>query len=89
MNSNCVCCGDDYTNMKPTSYPTGAKSIPFVSEMQLLSKYGKQKIKLAFCDKHGNNLRACTRITNKGILQIRNTNSMRWNNAEKLGIVIV
>ena len=84
---SCVCCKHDWKDRKPTPYTTGAKSIPFVTKMQLLSKYGRQKIKLALCDLHGNNLRTYTRITNNGILQIRNVKTRRWNNAEKLGTV--
>ncbi len=87
----CVCCGLEWYDKKLTSYSTGAKSILMIRVMQLLSKFGKQRIELMFCDKHGNNpgLRHATRYVNgTGVLQIRNVKSNRWRNAEKIGVVV-
>lgn len=91
MNQQCVSCGDEWKNRKLTSYTTGAKSIPIIFGMQLLSEFGKKRIKLFFCDKHGNNpgFRHATRHVNgTNVLQIRNVTTNRWRSAEKIGVVV-
>lgn len=86
---NCTCCGEEWKNRKNTSYKNlGSKSRSFVSNYKLLSKFGRQKIKLTFCDLHGNNLRDCTRVTNKGILKIKNMSTGMWRNATSVGVVV-
>ena len=86
---HCVVCGLDWKNRKPTTYADlGSKSISFVSGYQLLSKFGRQKIKLTLCDLHGNNLRSCTRITNKGVLKILNKLTGKWRNATSVGVLV-
>jgi len=86
----CAACGDQWKSRKPTSYDTGAKSTPIISEMQLLSHHGKKTIQLFFCDKHGNSgLRNCTKYTNgTGILKIRNVIKNSWRNASTIGVVV-
>ena len=87
----CVCCGPEWNDREPTSYETGTKSIPMIFGIQLLSNFGKKRIKLMFCDKHGNNpgFRHATRHVNgTNVLQIRNVKTNRWRNAEKMGVVI-
>lgn len=89
MNNKCAACGDQWENRIGEVYSTGAKTIPFVSAFQLLSHHGKKKIKLTFCDKHGNNLRAVTKYMNgSGILKIRNVITNNWKSAEKIGVVV-
>ena len=88
--NNCVCCGDDWKSRPQTRYDTGEKTTPIISGMQLLSEFGQKRIKLMFCDKHGNNpgLRNATRNVNvTNVLQIRNVKTNRWRNAEKIGVV--
>ena len=90
MTDSCAACGDQWKTREPTRYDTGAKSIPMIFGMQLLSHHGKKRIKLMFCDKHGNNpgLRNCTKYMNgSGILKIRNVIKNSWRNAEKIGVV--
>jgi len=87
----CVACGDDWKTRPPTAYSTGAKSLPTIFGMQLLSHHGKKTIKLYFCDKHGNNpgLRNCTKYMNgSGILKIRNVITNTWRMATKIGVVV-
>ena len=87
----CVCCGVQWNDREPTIHSTGAKSIPMIFGMQLLSEFGKKRIKLMFCDKHGNNpgLNHATRHVNgTNVLQIRNVKTNRWRNAEKIGVVV-
>lgn len=88
--TDCASCGEEWKTRKPTSYDTGAKSIPIVFGMQLLSEFGAKIIKLFFCDKHGNKkLRHVIRYVNgTGVLQIRNVITNRWQNAEKIGVVV-
>lgn len=92
MNQQCASCGDEYKNRKSTSYKDlGSKSIPMISKMELLSEFGKKRIKLMFCDKHGNYpyLRDALRYVNRtGVLQVRNVITNRWRNAEKIGDVV-
>lgn len=89
IETNCVCCGVQWKNRKDTSYKNlESKSTPFVSSYQLLSKFGLQRIKLLFCDLHGNNLRNYTRVTNKGVLKIRNISTGMWRNAVSVGVVV-
>ena len=87
--TNCASCGDDWKDRPPTSYKDiGSKSTPIIFGMQLLSEFGEKRIKLNFCDKHGNNpgFRHTVRYVNgTGVLQIRNVKSNRWRNAEKIG----
>ena len=86
---NCVCCGEEWKNKKNTSYKNlGSKSVPFVSNYQLISRFGQQRIKLTFCDLHGNNLRDCTKVTNKGILKIKIVSTGMWRNATSVGVVV-
>lgn len=83
--TNCVCCGVQWNSRKDISYKNlGSKSRSFVSGYQLLSKFGKQRIQLVFCDIHGD----CTKITNKGILKIRNISTRKWRNASNVGVVV-
>jgi len=87
----CASCGNYWKSRPPTKYDISAKSIPMIFGMQLLSEFGKKRIKLMFCDKHGNNpgLRHATRYVNgSGVLQIRNVKTNRWRNAEKIGVVV-
>ena len=87
----CVSCGNDWKSRKPTRYDTDTKTIPMIFEMQILSEFGKKRIKLIFCDMHGNNpgFRHATRFVNgTGVLQIRNVKTNRWRNAEKIGVVV-
>lgn len=89
LETNCVCCGVQWNNRKDRSYKDlGSKSKSFISSYQLLSKFGTQKIKLSFCDFCGNNLKDCTKITNKGILKIRNITTGMWRNATSVGVVV-
>ena len=89
MTDSCAACGDQWKDRIGDVFSTGAKTIPFVSSFQLLSHHGKKRIKLFFCDKHGNNLRAVTRYMNKtGILKIRNVITNSWKSADKIGVVI-
>lgn len=87
---NCAACGDQWRTRKGEVYSTGTKTVPMIFGMQLLSKFGRQRIKLMFCDKHGNSgLRYATRHVNgTGVLQIRNVKTNRWRNAEKIGVVV-
>ena len=87
--NNCVCCGVRWSSRKDISYKNlGSKSKSFISSCQLLSKFGTQKIKLSFCDLCGNNLRDCTKITNRGTLKIRNITTGKWRNAASVGVVV-
>ena len=89
LDNNCTCCGVEWMDKKDISYKNmGSKSRSFVSGYQLLSKYGREKIQLVFCNLHGNNLRAYTKVTNQGILKIRNTSSNRWRNAASVGEIV-
>ena len=86
---NCACCGVLWKKEKDISYKNlGSKSHSFISKYTLLSKFGLQRIELQFCNFCGNNLRHCTRITNDGILKIKNVNSKMWRKAEKVGVVV-
>lgn len=86
---NCASCGEQWKTRERAVYDTGAKSIPIISGFQLLSHHGKKRIKLNFCDKHGNNLRQVTRYMNKtGILKIRNVIKNTWRTAEKIGVAV-
>ena len=87
---NCVCCGVQWISRPPTRYNTGAKSIPMIYGMQLLSEFGLKRIKLYFCDKHENTgLRHVIRYVNgTGVLQVRNVITNRWYDAEKIGVVV-
>ncbi len=88
---SCASCGDDWKNREPTIHNTGAKSIPMIFGMQLLSEHGKKRIELNFCDKHGNNpgFKHAVRYVNvTGVLQVRNVNTNRWRSAEKIGVVV-
>lgn len=88
---NCAACGEQWKNRKPKVYSTGAKIIPMIFGMQLLSEFGAKRIKLMFCDKHRNNpyFRHVIRHVNEtNVLQIRNVKSNRWRNAEKIGVVV-
>ena len=87
----CVCCGLDWITRKKEVFFTGVKTTPIIFEMQMLSEFGRQRIKLYFCDKHGNNpgFRHATRFVNgTGVLQIRNVITNRWRNAENIGAVV-
>ena len=87
----CASCGDEWKNRKPEIYGYGAKTTPTIFGMQLLSEFGAKRIKLYFCDKHGNSpgLRHAARYLNgTGVLQIRNVITNRWKNAEKVGVVV-
>jgi len=90
LTDKCASCGDDWKTRKGEVFPKSAKTIPKIFGMQLLSKFGRQRIKLLFCDKHGNaNLRHVTRNVNgTGVLQIRNVKTNRWRNAETIGVVV-
>lgn len=81
----CVVCKDDWKERKNTPYNTGAKSIPMLFGMQL--KSGSDRVRLVFCDKHGNNHMAYTKLV-KGILKIRNIRTGKWNFAKRLGDVV-
>lgn len=84
----CASCGEQWKDRIGDVFSTGAKTIPFVSNFLLLSHHGKKRIKLIFCDKHGNNLRQVTRYMNKtGILKIRNVITNNWKNATTVGKV--
>lgn len=88
----CVACGNQWKTRKMTIYDTGAKSSPMIFAMTMLSHHGKKRIKLMFCDKHGNDpgLRNCIKYINgTGILKIRNVISNTWRMATKLGILVV
>jgi len=88
-NDSCAACGDQWKTRLPDTFDMGVKSIPQVSGMQLLSHHGKKRIKLVFCDKHGNNLRQITKYMNKtGVLKIRNVITNSWRYATKIGVVI-
>ena len=51
-NDSCASCGDDWKDRPPTSYKDlGLKSISRINGMQLLSEFGKKRIKLMFCMK--------------------------------------
>jgi len=87
----CVVCGDQWKTRKMTTYETGAKSIPIIFGIEMLSHNGKRRINLRFCDRHGNypRLRYCVKYTNKtGILKIRNVISHTWRTATKLGVSV-
>lgn len=91
MNDQCAACGDQWKTRKDKVLPSGAKTVPMIFGMQLLSDYSKKRIQLAFCDKHGNNpeFRRCTRYLNgSGVLQIRNVIKNSQRNAEKIGVVV-
>jgi len=92
LETKCVCCVEEWKTRKNTSYENlGSKSIPFVFGIEMISKFGVQRIKLLFCDLHGNNseFRRVIRYVNEtGVLQIRNVNTNRWRNAEKIGVVV-
>ena len=88
---SCAACNDQWKTRKGEVYSTGAKTIPMIFGMQLLSHHGKKRIKLIFCDKHGNNpgLRNCTKYMNgTGILKIRNVITNKWRYASTLGVVV-
>lgn len=90
MTDDCAACGNQWKTRKGKVFSTGAKTVPMIFGMQLLSDHGKKRIKLMFCDKHGNSyLRHATRYVNgTGVLQIRNVITNRWRNAEKIGVVV-
>lgn len=81
----CVCCGLGWKDRKPTSYETGAKSIPMIYTMSLIvNKIGKH-IKLVFCDKHGNHHLTYTK-TIRGNLYVTNTKTRKMRKAAPLGV---
>ena len=89
LNDSCASCGEQWKTRIGDVFSTSAKSIPFVSNFQLLSHHGKKTIKLVFCDKHGNNLRQVTKFMNgSGILKIRNVIKNSWKSADKIGVVV-
>lgn len=91
LQEKCASCGDEYKSKKGEVFPKSAKTVPMIFRMQLLSHFGKKRIKLMFCDKHGNNpgFRHATRYVNgTNVLQIRNVKTNRWRNAEKIGVVV-
>ena len=88
---NCAACGNQWKTRGDSVFPTGAKTVPMIFGMQLLSHHGKKIIKLMFCDKHGNNsgLRNCTKYMNgSGILKIRNVITNTWRSAARIGVVV-
>lgn len=88
---SCAACDDEWKTRKGEVYSTSAKTIPMIFGMHLLSKFGKKRIKLMFCDKHGNNpgfRHAIRHVNGTGVLQIRNVKTNRWRNAEKIGVVV-
>ena len=90
IQDRCAACGVQWKNRKPEIYKTGTKTIPTIFGMQMLSHYGKKRIQLYFCDKHGNQgLKNCTKyMNNTGILKIRNTIKNTWRIATKIGVTI-
>ncbi len=90
MTKSCASCNTQWNKRKDISYKNlGSKSHSFISKYQLLSKFGRQRIELLFCDLHGLGLRSVTRHVNKtDVLQIRNIITNRWRNAEKVGDVV-
>ena len=88
---SCAACNMEWKSRKGEVFLTGAKTTPMIFGMQLLSEFGAKRIKLMFCDKHGNNpgFRHATRYVNgTGVLQIRNVKTNRWRTAEKIGVVV-
>lgn len=92
LQDKCASCGVQWKSRKPTSYKDlGSKSIPMISGMQLLSEFKTKRIKLMFCDKHGNYpyFEHTLRFVNRtGVLQVRNVITNRWRKAEKIGVII-
>jgi len=90
MTDKCAACGVEWKNRESTIYDKGVKSNPIIGSMQLLSEFGKKRIKLMFCDKHGGtSLRHVTKYLNgTGVLYIRNVKTNRWRNAEKIGVEV-
>ena len=87
----CAACGNQWRTRGDDVFSTGVKTTPIIFGMQLLSHHGKKRIKLMFCDKHGNNpgLRNCTKFMNgSGILKIRNVITNTWRSAARIGVVI-
>ncbi len=82
---NCVCCGPSWKERKPTSYTTGAKSIPFTYTMSLIKNRKGERVKLTFCELHGNNHMAYTKTIN-GKLYITNVKTHKRRLASRLGV---
>jgi len=82
----CVVCCLDWQTRAPTIHKeTGAKSIPMIYSMSLfVNKIGK-RIKLVFCEKHGNNHMAYTKFV-KGILYVTNVKTRKMRKASPLGV---
>lgn len=85
---DCACCGSSWNSKKDISYKDlGSKSRSFISSYLLLSKFGKQRVRLWFCNFCGNNLQSYTKVTNKGVLKIRNMSTGMWRNATSIGAI--
>jgi len=87
----CVCCGDSWKDREPTIYKNGenptTKSIPFIFTMSLFKNKTDKRVKLVFCDKHGNNHDMYTK-TIKGVLYVRNTKTGKMRRATPLGVAV-
>ncbi len=82
----CVVCGLDWKDRSPTIHKeTGAMSIPIIYSMSLFVNRLKKRVKFVFCDKHGNNHMAYTKMI-KGILYVTNTKTRKMQKAVPLGI---
>jgi len=85
----CACCNTQWKDRPDVSYTNlGSTSRAFVYGMQSLSKFGKQKINLQFCDYHAKNIRSHIRYTDTGILKIKNIITGRWRNATSVGEIV-
>jgi len=91
FSDSCAACGDQWKTRKWEVFSSSAKTRPMIFGMQLLSDHGKKRIKLMFCDKHGNNpgFRNVIKYMNGSrILKIRNVIKNSWRSAEKIGVVV-
>ena len=53
LESNCASCGMQWQSRKPTSYDTGAKSIPIISNHQMIGNKQGEYVDVLLCDLHG------------------------------------
>lgn len=79
----CVCCGLDWQTRELTKEEKNSNIKPMTYTLSLIvNKVGK-RIRLVFCDKHGNNHMAYTKFV-KGILHVTNVKTRKIHKAAPL-----
>ncbi len=85
---SCVVCKEKWKTRENTKYPDlGSESVPMIFGMQLIANMKGDRVKLTFCDLHGNNHMRYTKFFN-GVLKIKNVITGKWVFAKRLGDIV-